>query len=160
MRHVRPTTRVATVVALSAAVLLAAVPAHAAGRGTCARAEIPWRMTLPDGSTREAGTLALCLQQMYNPAAGLHEIRLDGSPVGMFPSHAGESEGLYSDHRPVLIFLRNGAGEHTLVGYAVPHGETMQTYMLHTFGRQPAVVASARGDRAGVLEVRVAAMVD
>ena len=140
---------------------LAASPAvRSESRGSCARAEIPWQSTLPDGTTRDAGALTLCLQQMYNPAAGLHEIRLDGSPVGMFMSRARESEGLYS-RSPVLIFQRDEGGEHTLIGYAMPDGDVMQTYTLHPFGKRPPEVASLFGEFApGTTAVRVAALVD
>ena len=128
--------RVRWAVALSALAVLAVSPAWAEGRGSCAIFEIPWAITLPDGSAYEAGDLTLCLQQMWTPASGLHEIRIDGTSNGLFMSRAGESEG-QSSRRPVAVFQLNGMGEHRLIGYAWPSGDVMRTYMLHEFGKKP-----------------------
>ena len=127
-------------VALSVLAVFTASPVRAQGRGSCAQAAIPWTTTLPDGSKQEAGAMRLCLNRMYNPSSGLHEIQIDGSPIGLFLSRVRESEGRYSED-PVLIFTRSADGEHALIGYAWPDGDVMQTYLLHESGRQPVEIA-------------------
>jgi hypothetical protein len=126
-------------VSVLALVALAAQPALSETRDACARFEIPWAMTLPDGTTHESGDMTLCLQQMWTPASGLHEIRIDGASSGLFMSRAGESEGLYS-RSPLAVFERNGSADYRLVGYAWPDGDVMRTYMLHEFGKKPSVI--------------------
>ena len=118
-------------------------------RGQCARIELPWPIVLPDGSTHEAGSLKLCLQQMWTPASGLHEIRVNGRSIGLFMSRVGTSEAPV-ERVPVVVFRRNGTDEHYLLGYAWPDGEIMRTYLLHKFGKAPRAIA--RKSRLPLLE--------
>ena len=98
-------------VALSVLILLAAAPAWSQGRGSCAQATIPWSSILPDGSTQDAGSMSLCLNRMYNPAAGLHEIQIDGSPIGIFMSRVRQSE-IKRVHRAPVVDVRVGVTVH------------------------------------------------
>ncbi len=115
--------------ALTALLVLTPSPAWSADRGQCARIEAPFEMTLPDGKTYEAGSLKLCLQQMFTPAAGMHEIVVNGKSLGLYTSRIGTSEepvgGL-----PVVVFQRRGSGAYSLIGYAWPESGSMRTYML------------------------------
>jgi len=140
----RPRLRWAAVLALGAVVVLAPSPAWSQNRGQCARIEVPWPVVLPDGSTHEAGSLNLCLQQMWTPASGLHEIRVNGKPIGLFMSRVGTSEGP-AERVPVVVFQSNGTDERTLLGYAWPHGDVMRTYILHKFGKAPRAIARKSG---------------
>ena len=130
----RPRLRWAAVLALGAVVVLAPSPAWSQNRGQCARIEVPWPVVLPDGSTHEAGSLNLCLQQMWTPASGLHEIRVNGKPIGLFMSRVGTSEES-GEGVPVVVFQRYGSDEHHLVGYAWPDDGAMRTYVLRKFGK-------------------------
>jgi hypothetical protein len=121
--------RWAALVALGAVVALAPSPAWSQSRGQCAQIDAPWPMVLPDGSIHEPGPLRLCLQQMYTPASGLHEIRVNGATIGLFMSRVGTSEQPV-DGVPIVVFQRNGTDEHYLVGYAWPDGDAMRTYVL------------------------------
>jgi hypothetical protein len=126
-------------VGLGVAILMSS-PAWSEDRGRCVRAEAPWPVVLPDGSSHEAGSVKLCLQQMWTPASGLHEIRLNGTAIGLFMSRATTSEGP-AERMPIVVFQRTDADEHRLVGYAWPDGEAMRVYMLHRFGKAPAEIA-------------------
>ena len=141
--------RWAAAVALGAVVILAPSPAWSEDRGQCARIEAPWPIVLPDGSTHEAGSLKLCLQQMWTPASGLHEIRVNGMSIGLFMSRVGTSEGPV-EGLPVVVFQRYGTDEHHLVGYAWPDGGAMRTYVLRKFGKAPR--ETARNSRLPLLE--------
>ncbi|MHC4093932.1 MAG: hypothetical protein ACYSVY_27280 [Planctomycetota bacterium] len=121
-------------VALGLVVALTSSPAWSESPGRCAKVEVPWPIVLPDGSAHEAGSLRVCLQQMWTPAAGLHEVRVNGTAIGLFMSRVGKSENP-AEPGPIVIFQRNGTDEHYLVGYAWPDGETMRTYALHKFGK-------------------------
>ena len=145
----RRRTRWAAAVALGAVVALAPSLAWSQDPGRCARVEAPWPMVLPDGSTHEAGSLKLCLQQMWTPASGLHEIRVNGRSIGLFMSRVGTSEAPV-ERVPVVVFQRNGTDEHYLLGYAWPDGEIMRTYLLHKFGKAPRAIA--RKSRLPLLE--------
>ncbi len=129
-----------TALALGVVVALTPATARAEETGRCARADVPWPVTLPDGSTHDAGALALCLQQMWTPASGLHEIRVNGHPTGLFMSRLGNTEGP-AESTPVMVFARNLSGEHRLIGYAWPDGDVMRTYTLRKFGKVSTVVA-------------------
>ena len=126
------TVRWAAAVALGAVVILTPSPAWSADRGQCALIEAPFPMILPDGSTHEAGSLKLCLQQMWTPASGMHEIVVNGKSIGVFMSRVGTSEEP-AEGMPVVVFQRNGTEEYTLVGYAWPDGDFMRTYVLRKF---------------------------
>jgi hypothetical protein len=132
-------TRWTTVVALLV-VAFAGSPAWSESRGRCAWVEVPWPMTLPDGSAHEAGRVKLCLQQMWTPASGLHEIQVNGASRGLFMSRAGSSEGPISD-LPVVVFQKYETGEYHLIGYAWPDGDSMRTYVLHQSGKAPSATA-------------------
>ena len=67
--------RWAALVVVGAVVALAPSLTWSENRGQCALIEAPWPIVLPDGSTHEAGSLKLCLQQMWTPASGLHGSR-------------------------------------------------------------------------------------
>jgi hypothetical protein len=120
--------------ALGVVVLLVSVPAEAQYRGKCATADTPWPVVLPDGSVHDGSRLKVCLRHSLNPVTGLHEINIDRHSFGRFMSRIGESEGRTED-TPVLVFHRNALGQHRLVGYAWPHGDSMTTYRLFDLGR-------------------------
>ena len=130
--------RWAAVVALGAVVVLAPSPAWSQSRGQCAQIDAPWPMVLPDGSIHKPGPLRLCLQQMYTPVSGLHEIRVNGATIGLFMSRVGTSEQPV-EGLPIVVFQRDGTDEYYLVGYAWPDGDAMRTYVLRTVG--PDVIA-------------------
>jgi len=132
--------RRAATLGLVALVALAASPAWSQGRGQCAQIETPWPMILPDGSTHEPGPLKLCLQQMYTPSSGLHEIRVNGASIGLFVSRVGTSEQPV-EGVPIVVFKRDGTDEHYLVGYAWPDGESMRTYVLRNAGMGSRAIA-------------------
>jgi len=127
-------------VAVLALLALAASPAWSQNRGQCAQIEAPWPMVLPDGSTHEAGALKLCLQEMWTPASGLHEIRVNGASLGLFMSRVGTSEEP-AEGVPVVVFQRDGTNEHYLVGYAWPDGRTLRTYVLRWTGERSRAIA-------------------
>ena len=132
--------RILWAVVLGTLVVLAPSLAWSQNRGQCARIETPWPVVLPDGSTHDAGSLNLCLQQMWTPASGLHEIRVNGRSIGLFMSRIGTGEGPV-ELLPVVVFQRNGTNERYLLGYAWPNGETMRTYILQRSGKAPRVIA-------------------
>ncbi len=148
-RGARRRVRWAAAVALGAVVALSPSLAWSQDRGRCARVEAPWPIVLPDGSAHEAGSVKLCLQQMWTPASGLHEIRVNGRSIGLFMSRVGTSEAPV-ERVPVVVFRRNGTDEHYLLGYAWPDGEIMRTYLLHKFGKAPRAIA--RKSRLPLLE--------
>ena len=150
-------------VALALGIVVALTPSSALGEetGRCARADVPWSVTLPDGSTHDAGALRLCLQQMWTPASGLHEIRVNGNPTGLFMSRLGRTEGLV-EATPIMVFARNPSGEHRLIGYAWPDGDVMRTYTLRKSGKTSATIAKRANlplfDRSAADVVLVAAL--
>ena len=130
----------AAVVIVGAVLALAPSLTWSESRGQCARIEAPWPIVLPDGSIHEAGSLKLCLQQMWTPASGLHEIRVNERTIGMFMSRVGTSEQPV-ESVPIVVFQRNGTDEHHLVGYAWPDGESMRTYFLRRSGEAARAIA-------------------
>jgi hypothetical protein len=131
--------------------------------GRCARAELPWAVTLPDGSTHDAGSLTLCLQQLWTPVSGLHEIRVNGHATGLFMSRLGRAEGPI-EKTPVMVFAHPiTSDEYRLVGYAWPDGDVMRTYTLRRSGKVPTTVAKRARlpllDRPDADTVQVAALV-
>ncbi len=131
--------RLGTVVAL-AMTAFALSPVWSESPGRCARVEVPWPVTLPDGSVHDARSLQLCLQQMWTNKSGLHEIRVNGASRGLFMSRAGKSEGPIEE-LPVVVFEKNAAGTHHLIGYAWPGRESMRTYVMHQSGTDSSAVA-------------------
>jgi len=113
---------------------LLATPQAEANRGRCATADAPWPIILPDGAVHEGGRLKICLSLTLNPVTGLHEIQIGKYSIGRYMSRIGDSEGQVSDS-PVLVFLRNLSGQHRLIGYAWPNGDSMRTYRLFDLSR-------------------------
>jgi hypothetical protein len=124
----------AAALALVIPAALSPAPAWSQDRGRCAKIDTPWPIVLPDGSTHDAGSLRLCLQQMWNPVTGLHEIRVNDRSMGLFMSRVGLSESRVA-RGPILVFHRYGTDERHLIGYAWPRGEVMRTYSLREFGK-------------------------
>jgi hypothetical protein len=124
------------VVALGAVVAIVPSLAWTQGAGRCIRVETPWPVVLPDGSAHQAGTLRLCLRHEWTPVTGLHEIRVDGTSLGLFMSRIGKSEGR-SERDPLVVFQRNVNEQHRLVGYAWPEGEVMRTFTLRQVDESP-----------------------
>lgn len=124
--------------ALAAAVIvaLATFPASAEteSTGTCAEAAVPEAFTLPDGTTVEAGTLRLCFTRRYSPAAGLHEVRIDGRPVGMFLSERRRTEGIAELGDALVVLRRRTDGSLALYAYAVRDGDRMVAYKMRPTG--------------------------
>lgn len=132
----------AITVVLAAVVFLASAPALSQSRGECALVKAPWPMALPDGAIHGAGTLTLCLQQMWTPSTGLHEVRVNGKSLGLFMSSVGASEGPNND-LPLVVFRREQKDEEfRLLGYAWPDGDVMRTFILREFGRTPRSAAT------------------
>ena len=115
--------------------ILASAPATAEGRGRCATVDVPWPVILPDGSTHPACRLTLCLKQIWSPVSGMHELRIDGMPVGLVLSRIGRSEGP-AELTPTMLFRRDEREGFRLVGYAWPDGDTMRTYALQAIRRR------------------------
>lgn len=103
--------------------------AQAVSKADCLTVEVADRVALPDGSLLPAGALTLCLSRALSPVARLHEVSLNGIPVGLLLSRVGLSEGA-SDGKPVVMFQRDRRGWLQLLGYAWPGGTTSRTYML------------------------------
>lgn len=133
--------RWAAAMILGALVFLAPSPAWSQDRGRCARIETPWPVVLPDGSTHDAGSMNLCLQQMWTPASGLHEVRVNGKSTRLFMSRVGTSEATV-EGVPIVVFQRNETDEHHLIGYAWPDGSDMRTYILRRSGKAPDLIAT------------------
>ena len=124
-------------------VAFAGSPAWSESSGRCAWVEVPWPTTLPDGSMHEAGAIKLCLQQMWTPASGLHEIQINGASFGLFMSRVGRNEGRIEDV-PMVVFQKNATGQHHLIGYAWPDGDAMRTYVLHQSGKASSTMARSK----------------
>jgi hypothetical protein len=147
--RVRRQSRWAAAVALGTVVALLPSMTWAQDRGQCARIETPWSVILPDGSTHEAGSLNLCLQQMWTPASGLHEIQVNGVSLGLYTSRVATSERPVED-MPVVVFQRTETDERQLLGYAWPDGEFMRTYILQGTGKSSRAIT--RNSRLPLLE--------
>jgi len=117
------------------AMLMALAPsaASAYGDSRCVTADVPGPMVMPDGTAHEAGQLKLCLSQDYSPVAGLHEVYLDGRPLGMMVSRSRTNESAGED-LPVVVFDRAPSGVLRLAGYTSPDGGKMRTYWLEGGG--------------------------
>jgi hypothetical protein len=115
-------------VAVVAAAALGANPVQAQRLGECVRVELDAPVLLPDGSIREVGLLRLCLDRKMNPIAGLHEIQLDGA-AQLVVSRIGEAEA-DAAAGAVVVFDRGRSGELRLVGYAVPDGDRIVTFLI------------------------------
>lgn len=132
--------------AVAAAAALGAGPAQAQRLGECVRVELDAAVVLPDGSLHETGLLRLCFDRKMNPAAGIHEIRVDDA-AQMAVSRIARAEADVVDGA-VVVFERNRAGELRLIGYAVPDGERLVTFTMERPGQR----AGALRARGGLLE--------
>jgi len=84
--------------------------------GPCLRVETPGPVLLPDASTHQAGTLRICFQRNFSPSWSLHEIYIEGKPVGLFRARR-VSPQRSPDTRPYVAF-RPAEGERLiLLGY-------------------------------------------
>jgi len=88
----------------------------AAARGACVSAQIDQTFVLPDGSEHLAGQLSLCVEATHSPIASLHQMRVDGIPVGLLISRRDVSEAR-SDESPYMVFTRLDDGRLVLDGY-------------------------------------------
>jgi hypothetical protein len=105
-----------TVVVLAALVAGLLASGTAAARGTCVSATIDEPFVLPDGVEYAAGRLSLCAQGTHSPVATLHELRVDGIPVGLQISRSGRSEA--PSDEPCMVFTRGLDGRLLLDGYS------------------------------------------
>jgi len=123
-----------TLVGLSMLLCAALAPpslAQAQQTGRCIRARVDAPIVLPDGSRHPAGALKICASRVHSPVAALHETRIDGRNVGLYPSRTGLNEETSSSAaEPYLVFQRDAAGDMVLQGYAVPEGDRMRTFLM------------------------------
>jgi len=112
----RRRSRLGWLAGLALTAIVAATAAAAGDLGRCQTAEVPGPVVLPDGSVHESGAIQVCLSRAYSPVAGLHEVSVDGRPIGLF---LGREYPLESrrDHEPFLLLVRDG-GRLALRGYA------------------------------------------
>jgi len=99
----------------------------AAASGVCATAEIVEPFRLPDGSLQGPARLTLCDRGEYSPVASFHEVRVDGTPVGLLTGRNDLSEH-GSREASFVMFLREADGRLTLLGYALPTRDGMRTF--------------------------------
>lgn len=136
----------------------------AASHGTCASADVPEPVRLPDGSVQPAGRFSLCEMRDYSPVASLHSFDVDGQPVALLISRRGTGEGS-ADQTPFLMFVRDRRGNLHLAGYATPAGDRLVTYELIDLrpGRRVRTIAGlppGETGGAGVSTLLLAARVD
>jgi hypothetical protein len=99
--------------------LVAGESALASAPRGCIMAWVPAPVRLPDGSVHGPGVLRLCTARVLSPASSLHEMAMDGEPVGLLAGRAYRSE-IGPLARPVVFFRRAATGELQLLGYVVP----------------------------------------
>jgi len=114
---------------LAVALAIGGAAAVAGPAGPCLTVDVNAAVLLPDGSVRQAATLSLCLNRDFTPVAGLHEISLDGNPVGLLLSRRVPSE-TDATAAPFVLFERDGEGRLRLIGYASQRGAQWRTYLL------------------------------
>jgi hypothetical protein len=85
---------------------------------------------LPDGSVHPPGSLRIRLSRSYSPVSGLHEIFVNGAPIGMYSSRIGKAEGSAAVREPFFLFLRNDRNQLMLQGYAVSLGREIRIYEM------------------------------
>jgi hypothetical protein len=117
-------------------VVLAAAAAAFTGSASvasdsCASANVPGPIVLPDGTAYAAGRIRVCLTERLSPVAGLHETSVAGLPVGMFLSRLVRVEAT-SESRPdpLFYFLRTQDGVWVLEAYSMPVGKRVIVYQL------------------------------
>ena len=121
--------------------------APAAAKTTCVSASIPDPIRLPDGSIHAPGALTLCISRTLSPVAHLHEIYVDGMPVGIHISRKGYSEGS-RDSEPFMMFNRGPEGHLYLYGFAVSAGDRMVTYYMRPAARSNQQLIAKGSDQA------------
>lgn len=115
--------RLARVLVMASALALAAGEGAGASTGKrCVVAWVPSYIVLPDGSAHPPGLLRLCNTHVLSPVSSLHEMAMDGAPVGLLAGRAFRAEGGPLE-RPVVFFRRERTGDLRLVGYVVPTGK-------------------------------------
>ncbi len=123
------------------ATLIAATPAWSQPgrtqehRGSCLTVELPGQLKMPDGSSRRAGKMQICLERWITPTTALHELSLDGLPWGLVMSRAGRDDTIREQHASV-VFKRSSPRHAVLVGYARPDHRGMITHVFHRVGDQ------------------------
>lgn len=128
---------------LACAVILAAgaSASDARERGRCVSAEPPATVVLPDGSRHDdARRLQVCIRERLTPTTCIHEIRVDGHPVGLFRSESGRSEDRAEVSGAVVVFERDrnrAVDEVSMWGYAVQEGERLRVFRLERAARGP-----------------------
>jgi hypothetical protein len=120
---------------------LAVGAAQAQASGGCVRAEVPWRMIMPDGTDHAPGTVEVCHNRDYTPVSGLHALKVDGSSLGMFTSYVVQSESLESRH-PILVFHTTADGAAQLVAYGWPDRGVMKIFWLHDLAMDKRVLTA------------------
>jgi hypothetical protein len=104
----------------------------------CVSADVDSPIVLPDGSRHPAGSLKICMSRAHSPVASIHETRVNGSKIGMYPSRTflnEESGSRYDSRDPYVVFRRDSSGDLVLQGYAVPEGRRMRTFLMAHPGR-------------------------
>jgi hypothetical protein len=123
------------------------IPVPGAPQGACVTARIPSPFRLPDGVLREAGTLSLCDTRQFTPVSGLHTVRVNRRPVGMFLSLRRNAEGI-DRTVPEMVFQKDAAGTLTLMGYVLPaRGESVAYLMKRPERKLPFGDSMARVER-------------
>lgn len=113
--------RLGRILVMASALALAAGGNTGASTGRrCVIAWVPSNVVLPDGSVHSPGLLRLCNTHVLSPASTLHELTMDGAPVGLLAGRAYRTEGGGPLERPVIFFCREKTGDLRLVGYVVP----------------------------------------
>jgi hypothetical protein len=131
--------RLCLLIALSGLLLL---PGAALGAtSVCTSAEIEEPFRLPAGPLHDPARLSLCDGGDYSPSSSFHEVRVDGETVARLISRreANETGG---PEAPFLMFLRGADGHLTLLGYAYPVRDGMQTYAFGPAADRNAVLAA------------------
>jgi len=116
-------------VVLSGLALACLATGTAAATRNCVTVSVPDPLQLPDGSIHPAGSLTLCSARSLSPVTQLHQVSVDGIPVGFLLSRMGLSEGP-GPAEPLVTFHRDRKGRLLLIGYAWPAGRHSQTYLL------------------------------
>jgi hypothetical protein len=126
--------------------------------GTCATAVVDEAFVLPDGSERAAGRLSLCVEKQFSPVQTLHEVMIDGMPIGMTLSRH-ENSGVTDSTQAAMIFTRGVDGRLYLRGYTTPARENMDVFTLQRpRGRLGATTARATAVPGEVPVVLIAAL--
>jgi hypothetical protein len=100
----------------------------AAAGERCLSADVTWPIVFPDGKTRPAGTLTLCVID-YSPVAAYHRAYVDGTPITLLFSHRTPAEDV-APQRPYILFYRTDSDAMRLVGYVWPSKGRARSYLL------------------------------